>query len=67
MIFMMHEDTLYGWTGKGLEKIDEDAHNMYYLSDDAFFYMTTEEIDVGGKKIEHSHVYMIEAQFGSYQ
>jgi hypothetical protein len=53
--YMMHQDLLYAWTGKYLELIDKNAHNMYYLSDDAFFYMTTEKIDIGnGKKVEHS-------------
>jgi len=36
------------------------------MSDDIFFYMTTEETRVHGKKVEHSEIYMIECQFGNY-
>jgi hypothetical protein len=51
MIFMMHEDTLYGWIEeeKDLKEIAKNASNLYYLSDDAFFFMTTEPIDEGKK------------------
>ena len=64
---MLHGTTLYGWTGKNVEVIDENAYNLYYLSDDECFYMTTEELKLGGEKIEHSVVKMLEAQFGNYK
>ena len=69
MCFMHHDDQIFAWTGKDkeLRHIAENAHNMYYLSDDAFFYMTTEEIEVNGRKVQSSKVYMVEAQFGNFQ
>lgn len=39
---------------------------MYYLSDDVFFYKTTRELQIHGKTVESSNIYMIEAEFGNY-
>jgi len=48
MCFMLHDNKLFGWDGE-LTLIAENAWNMYYMSDDEFFYMTTKEIIVAGK------------------
>jgi hypothetical protein len=58
---MMHGSNLYGWTGKKMELIDSNAYNLYYLSEDEVFYMTTNDIKYGDQKIEHSVVKMLEA------
>jgi hypothetical protein len=53
MCFMLHGEKLFGWAGE-MELIADNAWNMYYMSDDEFYYMTTKEINVSCKKIEHS-------------
>jgi hypothetical protein len=44
-----------------------DAYNMYYMSDDQFFFKTTSEIKVAGKTVEHSHIFILDAQFGNFE
>ena len=63
---MLHQDDLYCWTGKDLAKIDCKVSNMKYLNDDEFLYKTNNDIDFQGRRVMHSNIYMIEAQFGNY-
>ena len=64
---MMHGESLYAWCGAELILVDpRPSYNMYYLSDDAFFFMTTESIENNGKKVMHSNIYMVESQFGNF-
>lgn len=69
MIYIMHGESLYAWTGPGtkLQKIDTDCHNLYYMSDDVVFYMRTKTVSLDNKHIEHSRIFKIESKFGSYQ
>ena len=68
--YMMHGNSLWSVTPNLAtpQKIDDNAHNLYYLSDDSFFYMVTEEIQINERNasVQHSQVYMIESQFGNY-
>ena len=64
MCYMMHGKTIYCWTDNGdniLETISINASNLYYMSDDTFFFLKTKEMKIGGKKVEHSNIYMIES------
>lgn len=49
IIFIMHENELWGWNSKELAKVSDIADNFYYLSDDSVFYMDTTEISIAGK------------------
>jgi len=61
MCFMMHGDKLYGWDGcEQPELIADNASNLYYMSDDQFFYMTTRPLTIQNKEVEHSEIYMVE-------
>jgi hypothetical protein len=68
MVFIMHDDELWGWNSKELDRISQNqASNMYYLSDDSVCYLDTNSIIVGGKHIEHSEVKLIDCLFGSWK
>jgi hypothetical protein len=43
------------------------ASNLYYLSDREFFYMETNKVQIQGKEILSSKIYLIETIFGSYK
>jgi hypothetical protein len=51
---MMHGSTLYAWTDNGeheLENISTNASNLYYLSDDIFFFSKAVPLTISGKTI----------------
>ena len=43
------------------------ASNLYYLSDREFFYMETYLVEIQGKEILSSNIYLVETIFGSYK
>ena len=47
MLFFKLKTELWGWNSLSFKMISDKAHNMYYLSDDVFFFMETTEIKVG--------------------
>jgi hypothetical protein len=50
MCYMKHGNQIYAWCGAQLILIDPlPSLNLYYLSEDAFFFMTTESITFNGK------------------
>ena len=63
---MLHGTSLYGWTGDELMLIDINAYNLYYMSDDSLFFMTTNDIEFNNKTIKHSEIFMIECKFGNF-
>ena len=67
MIFFKLETELWGWNSNKFERISDKAYNVYYLSDDVFFFMETEEIPVGDKKVKQSTIFKVECLFGSYK
>ena len=65
IFYMMHGTTLWsqmGRKGTTLFKIDDDARNLYYQSDDELFYLKTVEKIIKPRdkikiKVEHSTIY----------
>ena len=64
---MLHGKILLAWNGHKIETIAENASNLYYMSDDQVYFMKTDCLDINGRHIEHSHVYLLEALFGSHK
>lgn len=70
MVFMLHGETLVGWCGTldhSQDVLSDHARNMYYLSDDKFFFMNTHEHHYGQEIVEHSKIMLAECLFGSYK
>lgn len=76
---MMHGNILYGWCESDGNKVtpvntfsteaDPAAmcSNFYYLSDDEAFYMTNKEMKSGKRRVIHSQIKLVQAQFGTYK
>ena len=41
MLFFKHKTQLWGWNSVSFNKISDKAYNMYYMSDDIFYFMET--------------------------
>ena len=67
MFFMMHDDTLYMCSKNLLRTVSKNASFLTYCSDDCIFFMSTKMLEVNGRTVRHSSIFMIECLFGSFK
>ena len=67
-MFMLHATKLYVKLAdqRDLQIVDCDVTNLVYLSDDSFFYMTSEVQLIQGLTVEHSRIFMVQTRFGAF-
>ena len=69
IVYILHGNTLYQYV-EGNDKLNPpilNAYNMYYMSDQTFFFTSIEPKNFGEEQVDHSTIMMVETLPGQYK